>query len=118
MEVVPEDDFESEEGTRNLFYLLFDTKFTEEGLIETSEEENSFFTEGCGCSRECHLKFPVRVVLESQTACMEMKYYCTLDHVNHHHVFIMGKHNILVGIRRLSYVYNKVPYKLQVHFKH
>lgn len=82
-----------EEGTQNVFDQFFHSDYTKLE-IWTMEEENEFLMNGCGCKRQCHQNFAMSTVLESRAACAEMKYYCSSDHVNHHHQFIMGKTSI------------------------
>jgi len=49
----------------------------------------AFLHSGCGCQRQCHMKFTQGVLLSSRLDWAAMDYYDS-DHVNHFHVMLMG----------------------------
>ncbi|XP_046553881.1 uncharacterized protein LOC124263346 [Haliotis rubra] len=57
-------------------------------------EVQSFIESGC-CAWNCTKKFPLDMIQESRLDCLEFDFYCD-NHVNHHHILMLGALNTLV----------------------
>lgn len=87
-----------EQEVRNLFDLHFDVLYVhnddEADRLEYGEKyESRFLKDGC-CKKECWKQFSEENIIDSRMSSLEMKYYCP-THINHHHVYVMGKYFFL-----------------------
>ena len=90
---VQQEYYDKEVNERDILDIRLDDQSANRGLRDDGSsvaDEEKFYTDGCGCKKECTTKFPKNEVIDSRLSCQEMRYYCD-NHVNHHHLYLLGK---------------------------